>query len=73
MPQENVTLYTSTPQSKGYPIDKSFSSCKVFDVMGSQRPQYLRLVILWKHKTTDYYTLFTQHNVQYGSLTDATV
>lgn len=31
---------------KGYPMERSFRSCNVFDVIGSQRPQYFKLVML---------------------------
>lgn len=35
---------------KGYPMERSLSSCSVLEVMGSQRPQYFRLVMLWESK-----------------------
>lgn len=35
---------------KGYPIERSLSSCRVLEVIGSQRPQYFRLVMLGKKK-----------------------
>lgn len=35
---------------KGYPMERSLRSCSVLEVIGSQRPQYFRLVMLENKK-----------------------
>lgn len=47
--KENHKLFDSEDSEgtgKGYPNDRSFSSCSVLEVIGSHWPQYFKFVML---------------------------